>query len=76
LCTIDIINPSARIHSDDIRLRPDKSEVERLLGSNEKIMRLTGWKPETSLMQRIQDTISWFRVEENMRRYKWEIYNV
>ncbi len=39
-------------------------------------MRLTGWKPETSLMQRIQDTISWFRVEENMRRYKWEIYNV
>jgi NAD dependent epimerase/dehydratase len=73
---IDIINPSARINSEDVRLRPEKSEVERLLGSNEKIMRLTGWKPETSLMQGIQDTISWFRVEENMRRYKWEIYNV
>ena len=42
---IDAINPSARIVSDDVRLRPEKSEVERLLGSNEKIRQLTGWEP-------------------------------
>lgn len=73
---IDAINPSARIFSEDTRLRPEKSEVERLLGSNEKIKRLTGWKPATSLKQGIRDTIAWFRQEENMRRYKWDIYNV
>ena len=73
---IDAINPSARIFSEDTRLRPEKSEVERLLGSNEKIRRLTGWKPSMSLKQGIQNTISWFRQEENMRRYKWDIYNV
>jgi NAD dependent epimerase/dehydratase len=73
---IDAINPSASIFSEDTRLRPEKSEVERLLGSNEKIKRLTGWKPATSLKQGIRDTIVWFRQEENMRRYKWDIYNV
>ncbi len=73
---IDAINPSARVLSDDIRLRPENSEVERLLGSNEKMMRLTGWKPATSLKQGIRDTIAWFRQEENIRRYKWDIYNV
>ena len=73
---IDAINPSARIFSEDTRLRPEKSEVERLLGSNEKIKRLTRWKPATSLKQGIRDTIVWFRQEENMRRYKWDIYNV
>ena len=34
---INTINPNAKIVSDDIRLRPEKSEVERLLGSAEKI---------------------------------------
>ena len=43
---IEQINPEAKIMSEDIRLRPEKSEVERLLGSNEKIRRLTGWQPK------------------------------
>jgi NAD dependent epimerase/dehydratase len=73
---IDQINPEARIVSEDIRLRPEKSEVERLLGSNEKICRLTGWKPEYTLKQGIRETIEWFRDKENLRRYKWNIYNV
>ena len=46
---IDQINPTATIVSDDIRIRPEKSEVVRLLGSNEKIRRLTGWQPEYTL---------------------------
>jgi len=73
---IDQINPAARIVSEDIRIRPEKSEVERLLGSNEKIRRLTGWQPEYTLKQGIRETIAWFRDEENLRRYKWNVYNV
>ena len=73
---IDQINPTAVIVSDDIRIRPEKSEVERLLGSNEKIRRLTGWQPEYTLQQGLWETIEWFRGEENLRRYKWNAYNV
>ena len=73
---INEINPSAQIISDDIRLRPEKSEVERLLGSNEKIRRLTGWHPATSLKQGIRETIAWFKDAENLRQYKWNCYNV
>lgn len=73
---IDQINPTARIVSEDSRIRPEKSEVERLLGSNEKIRRLTRWQPEYTLEQGIRETIEWFRDEENLRRYKWNVYNV
>jgi NAD dependent epimerase/dehydratase len=73
---IDQINPTARIVSEDIRIRPEKSEVARLLGSNEKIIRLTGWQPEYTLKQGIRETIEWFRDEGNLRRYKWNVYNV
>jgi len=59
-----------------MRIRPEKSEVERLLGSNEKIRRLTGWQPEYTLKQGIRETIEWFRDKENLRRYKWDVYNV
>lgn len=73
---IEQINPSATIVSDDVRMRPEKSEVERLLGSSEKIHKLTGWQPEYSLNQGIKETIAWFRNEENLRRYKWNVYNI
>jgi NAD dependent epimerase/dehydratase len=73
---IDQINPAARIVSEDLRMRPEKSEVERLLGSNEKIRSMTGWQPEYSLKQGIQETIEWFRDKENLRGYKLDIYNV
>lgn len=70
------INPKARIVSQDIRMRPEKSEVERLLGSNEKISRLTGWQPEYTLKQGIRETIAWFKDKKNLERYKWNVYNV
>lgn len=73
---IDQINPKARIVSDDQRLRPEKSEVERLLGSNEKIRRLTDWAPRYNLAQGMAETIAWFRQPDNLVRYKAEIYNV
>jgi len=64
---ISQINPSAKIICDEERLRPEKSEVNRLLGCNEKIMKLTGWEPQVSLEQGLAMTIEWMR--HNMDSY-------
>lgn len=61
--------------TDPQRLRPGKSEVFRLLGSNEKIRRLTGWQPEVTLEEGLRRTIEWFCNDDNLRKYKPEIYN-
>ncbi|MDE5698277.1 MAG: NAD-dependent dehydratase, partial [Lachnospiraceae bacterium] len=71
---ISQINPNARIISDKQRLRPDKSEVNRLLGSNAKIKEMTDWNPQYTFEQGIASTIDWMR--HNMEHYKAEIYNV
>lgn len=68
------INPSAHIVCDEQRTRPEKSEVNRLLGCNEKIMRLTDWKPEYTFEQGLTETIEW--IKGNMDSYKTDIYNV
>lgn len=68
------INPNAKIVCDEERLRPEKSEVNRLLGCNEKIMSLTDWKPRYSLEDGLRDTITFFK--ENLDRYKTDIYNL
>ncbi len=73
---IEIINPNAKIVSDEIRVRPDKSEVERLLGSKSKLFELTGWAPETTLFDGLSETIKWFSDETNLSGYKAGIYNV
>jgi NAD dependent epimerase/dehydratase len=73
---IDTINPTAKIISDDIRLRPEKSEVERLLGSADKIKSLTNWQPKYSLQEGLKQTIEWFSIPENLKRYKTHLYNV
>lgn len=71
---IQQINPNARIVCDGERLRPEKSEVNRLLGSNEKLLRMTDWKPRYSLEEGLTNTINFFR--ENLNRYKVDIYNI
>lgn len=68
------INPAARIICDEARFRPEKSEVNRLLGCNEKIKRLTDWRPQYTLEQGIQETIEWIR--HNTESYKADIYNI
>ncbi|WP_297438397.1 NAD-dependent 4,6-dehydratase LegB [uncultured Clostridium sp.] len=70
------INPKAKIVCDGQRLRPENSEVNRLLGSNEKIKRLTNWKSAYTFEEGIKETIEWFRDEENLKRYKSNIYNI
>jgi dTDP-glucose 4,6-dehydratase len=71
---IDLINPKAKVVCDSNRLRPEKSEVNRLLGSNEKIMRLTKWKPQYDLKEGLLSTIDFIR--NNMHLYKAGVYNI
>lgn len=68
------INPNAKIVCDEQRLRPKKSEVERLLGCNKKILELTDWKPGYSFEEGIAETIEFLR--QNLEKYKTDIYNV
>ncbi len=68
------INPNAKIICDEQRLRPEKSEVNRLLGSNEKIKNLTDWKIKYTFEQGITETIEFFR--KNLSKYKADIYNL
>ena len=68
------INPNARIICDEQRLRPEKSEVNRLLGSNEKIKKLTNWKPNYTFEQGIAETVEFFK--GNLDKYKTDIYNI
>ncbi len=70
------INPKAEIVCDKERVRPEKSEVERLYGSNEKIKKLTNWEPKYSLAKGLKETIKWFLKKENITQYKADIYNV
>ena len=68
------INPKARIVCEEERVRPGKSEVERLLGCNEKMMRLTGWAPSYTLEEGLSATIDFLR--QNLDKYKVNIYNI
>lgn len=71
---ISQINPGAKIVCDELRLRPQKSEVNRLLGSNEKIKRLTNWEPKYTFEQGISETIEFLK--NNIDKYKSDIYNI
>ncbi|MBL4594179.1 MAG: GDP-mannose 4,6-dehydratase, partial [Flavobacteriales bacterium] len=73
---IELINPAAKIITDEERLRPEKSEVERLYGDNTKIKELTNWNPNHSLKEGLKETIEWFSIKENLSNYKANIYNV
>jgi len=63
-----------QIEREKKRMRPEKSEVERLFSDSRKAKRLFGWHPKTDLKQGIEKTISWY--EKNLRRYKADIYNI
>jgi NAD dependent epimerase/dehydratase len=73
---INQINPDAKIVQDEIRLRPGKSEVRRLLGANEKIKRLTDWTPLFDLNAGLKETIEWFSQDHNLKGYKYDVYNI
>lgn len=68
------INPQAKIVCDEQRLRPEKSEVNRLLGCNKKILELTSWRPRYTFEEGLAETIEFLK--HNLDKYKIDIYNL
>lgn len=68
------INPAASVVCESERLRPAKSEVERLLGDATKLRQMTGWAPRYTFEQGLAATIAWLR--GNMSGYKVDAYNL
>lgn len=71
---IQKINPSAKIVCEEQRLRPEKSEVYRLVGDNRKIKELTGWEAKYGLEDGLEECICWMK--ENMNHYKKGTYTL
>jgi NAD dependent epimerase/dehydratase len=76
----ELMGGTAQIVTDNVRLRPEKSEVERLWASNAKAKELIGWEPEyggvEGLTRGLKETIDWFSQPENLKKYKGDVYNI
>jgi dTDP-glucose 4,6-dehydratase len=76
----EVMGVKVEIETDDARLRPEKSEVERLWADNTRAGELLGWQPEyggrEGFRKGLQETVDWFSREENRRAYKADLYNI
>lgn len=72
----DIMRSDVEFIVDEQRLRPEKSEVNRLWCDNGKIKALTGFEPQVDLTEGLRRTVDWFVRPENLMKYKAGIYNV
>lgn len=76
----EVMGADVEIITDDQRLRPEKSEVERLWADNSKAKDLTGWEPQyggiEGFKKGLQKTVNWFCEPANLKFYKSNIYNV
>ena len=76
----ELMDVDIEIESDDVRVRPELSEVDRLMADNRKAQRLTGWTPEyggkDGFRRGLLKTIDWFTNKGNLKQYKVDIYNV
>jgi NAD dependent epimerase/dehydratase len=61
---------------DEQRLRPEKSEVQRLKCDNSKLKKATHFSPSIRLQDGLERTFRWFSDPSNLRRYKGDLYNV
>jgi NAD dependent epimerase/dehydratase len=76
----EVMKAEIEIVADDQRLRPEKSEVERLWAANAKAQQMLGWSPEyggkAGFARGLRETADWFVRPENLRAYKADIYNL
>ena len=76
----EVMGVDIEIETDQTRLRPDKSEVERLWADNSKAKKLTGWEPlyfgKEGFKRGLIETIEWFTNPDNLKTYKPDIYNI
>ncbi len=74
----ELMGKEPRIESDEERIRPENSEVNRLWADNTKAKEILDWSPEyggiTGFKRGLRETIDWFA--ENIKRYKTGIYNL
>lgn len=77
---MEVMCVEIEIIADEQRLRPEKSEVERLWASNEKAQKLLGWKPQygglDGFRRGLTETVNWFREPLHLASYKSDIYNL
>jgi len=71
-----IMGKTVDIGREQSRMRPEKSEVERLWADNAKAKNLLGWAPEYTLDKGLAETVEWFSAAGNMQFYKPDIYNI
>jgi dTDP-glucose 4,6-dehydratase len=71
---IDIVNPKAKIICEDERIRPEKSEVMKLICDNCLIQKITGWQPQYTLEEGLIPTIEWMK--QHISDYKAGIYTI
>lgn len=76
----DIMNVNLKIETDEQRLRPEKSEVNRLWAENKKAKELVGWQPQyggkEGFRKGLKETIDWFTNPQNLAQYKADVYNI
>lgn len=76
----EIMEVDLEVETDTARLRPQKSEVERLIADNQKARELTGWEPAykglEGFYRGLRETVEWFRDPAHQRLYKAELYNI
>ena len=76
----EVIGAPLEIETEQARLRPAASEVERLLANNDKAKRLLGWKPAYAgvegFRRGLAETVAWFRDPANLKAYKADVYNI
>ena len=76
----EAMNADIEILTDEVRLRPTHSEVERLWADNSKARKLFGWAPNYAgregFKRGLAETAEWFINAENLRGYKADIYNI
>lgn len=75
-----VMGTEIEIETDEQRLRPEKSEVERLWADNTKAKELLGWEPSyggrDGFRRGIEETVEWFTNPENLKTYKADVYNI
>ncbi len=76
----DVMNAEIEIVTEEARLRPENSEVERLWASNTKAHDLFRWRPNyggrEGFRRGLEETVKWFTQAQNLRGYKADIYNL
>jgi NAD dependent epimerase/dehydratase len=72
----DLLNSKATIIEDTLRIRPENSEVHKLICDASKLKQLVGDKKNHSLKEGLSQTVEWFKAPGRLRSYKTDIYNI